>query len=344
MYRENNFDCLRLVAALAVLASHISPIHGSGARFGALGAFGVFVFFSISGYLVSASWERDPSLGRFLTRRVLRVLPALVAAIAFAAFIIGPAASRLSLREYFSHPQFFTYVRSVLLFPVTFSLPAVFESNPLPNVVNGSLATLPIEVAMYAAISLIGVLAVLLPKARLPVLCVCLALCWAVEIRGVSGTFLTMLSSEFVRCAACFFFGCILWHSRRHIGPLHGYWIPFTFLLYCLIHGFYGLWALLLLVPVITVSFANDSYPYINRLGKFGDISYGLYIYAFLIQQSLMHWFPQLGQVEFSVLSVVLSAAAGYASWHLLEHPVLRLKDRLGKKPSTTSSGDAVAQ
>lgn len=344
MYRTNNFDCLRLVAAFAVLASHISPIHGSVARLGVLGAFGVFVFFSISGYLVSASWERDPSLGRFVARRVLRILPALVAAIALAAFIIGPAASRLSLSEYFSHPQFFAYVRSVLLFPVTFSLPAVFESNPLPNVVNGSLATLPIEVTMYAAISLIGVLAMLLPKARGPVLCVCLTLCWAAEMRGVNGTFLTMLASEFVSCAACFFLGCLLWQFRRLTGSLKGYWIPCAIVLYWLINSSFELWALLLLVPVITVSFANDSYPYINRLGRFGDISYGLYIYAFLIQQSLMHWFPQLGQVEFSVLSVVLSAAAGYASWHLLEHPVLRLKDRLGKKPSTTSSGDAVAQ
>ncbi len=79
----NNFDGIRLLAALAVLVSHQfavsglpEPVFGS---FISLGSSGVVVFFVISGYLVTRSWLNDPSLLRFAARRLLRIWPGLAA-------------------------------------------------------------------------------------------------------------------------------------------------------------------------------------------------------------------------------------------------------------------------
>src|SRR5437660_7081331 len=77
-HRRNNFDALRLIAALSVVFSHSFLIaEGSEANEPfiwltgnqcILGLVGVFVFFVISGYLVTESWCRRPLPGRFLLR------------------------------------------------------------------------------------------------------------------------------------------------------------------------------------------------------------------------------------------------------------------------------------
>ncbi len=343
MYRLNNFDFLRLVAALAVLISHIPPLHGRSYGLSTLGAFGVFTFFAISGYLVSASWERDPSLYRFVTRRALRIVPALLAAVGISALIVGPLATRLTTSDYFEHPHFWSYVRSVFLYPVTFSLPAVFEKNPLPHVVNGSLYTLPIEVFMYGLLLVANATIARLTHMRVPVYAALLVACYGLELHHVEGLFLTMPLAELVRCASCFFAGCLMWHVRLRTHTLGWLWLPAIVLLAFARNTAIEIWALLWVVPICAVAFATASYAVVRRFGRWGDISYGLYIYAFPIQQSLMHWWPDLGLWSFSLLSVGLSMLAGIASWHLLEHPVLRLKDRLASRQVATTLAPSVS-
>jgi peptidoglycan/LPS O-acetylase OafA/YrhL len=89
--RENNFDLLRLVAAGLVLTSHSFPLTGRLEPLAphTLGTAGVEVFFAISGFLVTKSWLSEPSLGRFLRKRVLRILPGLAGAVAVTALAIG---------------------------------------------------------------------------------------------------------------------------------------------------------------------------------------------------------------------------------------------------------------
>src|SRR5688500_9554072 len=118
---RNNFDALRLAAALAVLVSHQflftgrpQPEVAPGVTLGILAG---MVFFSISGYLVSASWRHDPCLGRFLIRRGLRIVPGL-----FAAWLLMAA--------------------------IDVALPDGFTMNPVAEV-NGSLWTIPFEVQCY---------------------------------------------------------------------------------------------------------------------------------------------------------------------------------------------------
>ena len=107
MDRRNNFDALRLLAATAVIFSHAfllatgrqdsEPLMILTSGQAILGVVGVFVFFVISGYLVTQSWEQAPSLPRFAMKRALRIYPGLAVCILGLAFGLGPIVSSLPL-------------------------------------------------------------------------------------------------------------------------------------------------------------------------------------------------------------------------------------------------------
>jgi Acyltransferase family len=161
MRRDNNFDALRLLAAVAVLVSHAFLIaEGSEGREplmrltggeSKLGLVGVFIFFAISGFLVSESYEKTRSPLRCLAKRALRIFPGLFAALLVAAFVIGPLATRLPLADYLERQAVYSYVvGNTLLNLTTHELPGVlFVDNPVGLEVNASLWTLRYEFMMY---------------------------------------------------------------------------------------------------------------------------------------------------------------------------------------------------
>lgn len=106
----------------------------------AAGSIGRIYFFSISGYLIAQSWDNDPNPYRYITRRALRIFPALIANTVLTVFIIGPLFTSLSLSKYFSNSQTWGYFSNIFLYN-TYSLPGVFEHNTYPNAINGSLIT-----------------------------------------------------------------------------------------------------------------------------------------------------------------------------------------------------------
>src|SRR5947208_1034364 len=91
--RENNFEQLRLFAAVLVVYGHSYALTGAqapGFAANSVSTLGVKIFFCISGYLVAQSWIRDPSLPRYLTRRALRIFPALAVVVLVSTFLLGP--------------------------------------------------------------------------------------------------------------------------------------------------------------------------------------------------------------------------------------------------------------
>ena len=333
--RKNNFDVLRLVAAMAVLVSHswvlcghVEPVF-AGDTFGGLG---VTVFFAISGFLVARSWHLDARPVAFAVKRVLRLWPGLVAVLLLSAYVLGPAVTTLSLDDYFS-THVSSYVVSNVALQTTYTLPGVFHSNPFPDAVNGSLWTLPIEVKAYLLILVLGFTR-LLSRAWVVALVFAL-LVWVLVMpradrpRIVAHWLEGPIQTRFV----IVFVGAALLYALRDRIPLKGLialvaaaaaW--FTHSAGSGVHA--AVWGLT--IPYLVVFVAYRTPAALRKLTRPGDVSYGIYVWAFPVQQTIVHL---LGGSAAPVGLLALSAPVTYGialgSWRLVEAPALRLKQRL---------------
>jgi peptidoglycan/LPS O-acetylase OafA/YrhL len=164
--RDNHFNLIRLLAATAVLVSHSFPLalgkdsaepldDSTGYS---LGALAVYVFFGISGYMITRSFERSSDLWSFVAARIARIFPGLFVALVFTVAFIGPLATSVDFARYLSDLTVWSYVpRNLSLAFLQYDLPGVFRSNPYPGAVNGSLWTLFWEVACYGMVVVLGV-------------------------------------------------------------------------------------------------------------------------------------------------------------------------------------------
>ncbi len=161
LHKDNNLNLLRLMAALMVLYAHSFAFYGNAPTsflgLTSYGGLGIDIFFVISGYLIVKSWDFNPSAIDFLMKRSLRIFPALIVVTLISMFMLGPIFTTLSVKEYFTHPQFPSYFKNIILSPV-FYLPGVLEHAKVPNAVNGSLWSLPVEFFMYLVVMLLGLL------------------------------------------------------------------------------------------------------------------------------------------------------------------------------------------
>lgn len=147
--KENNFALLHFIGACMVIYGHQYTLMGSGAP-GLLGnpvsTLGVKMIFVITGFLITQSFLREQNLGQFLKRRLIRIYPALICCVVVCTLALS-LFSTLNLADYFR--WCWQYLLKNLALQPVYALPGVFENNPYPNAVNGSLWTLPVEVAMY---------------------------------------------------------------------------------------------------------------------------------------------------------------------------------------------------
>ncbi len=331
--RRNNFDALRIIAALAVLVSHAFPL-AQGIRWPQplevlsrrqtdLGSVAVLVFFVISGYLITQSFDRGPAAKRFLTARCLRIFPALFVAVMLTAVLLGPAVTSLSTQAYFADPASLSYVLgNASLLHMRYGLPGVFDKNPTPSVVNGSLWTLQYEFLMYLGVLALGKLKLLRPSVVLILLAAVLVLNW----RWVGGYYVSF-GAPFVAGAALY-----LWRDRI---PLDGRLAALSAvaLVASLLTGGFRL-AFMLFGAYLVIYLAMARSVRLPDLARRGDFSYGVYVFAYPAQQSVSYllgpsatWYANL----LVSLPVVLGLAA--LSWHCVERPALALK-RSTRRPA----------
>ena len=77
----------------------------------------------------------------------------------------------------------------------------------------------------------------------------------------------------------------------------------------------------------LTVGVGMTNHRACVRLHRWGDPSYGIYIFAFPVQQVLYHLGAARTPAAMFALAAPLAIAIGYLSWHLVERPALRLRD-----------------
>jgi len=345
----NNFDVLRLVAATMVLVSHSFPLSGHDEPFAAvlglsLGGLGVLMFFAISGFLIAKSWCSDPRWKAFFIKRALRIMPGLIVAGLVAALVIGPLFTDLSLGTYLTSAGIYEFLaRNSLLFTFDQTLPGVFTTNVYTGVVNGSLWTLPLEVCAYGLLATLGVLGLL----RRPWAVLALLAFLTVVTSPYSGVKLNVAASPggvdggqletgadlvaiFVASSALFLY--------RHWIPLHPALfvaVVASFLLSR--HTNLYVTVMIVAVPYAALFLAYWRPSRVRIVTRNGDLSYGIYIYAFPVQQAVAHlWDSDLHALTMIVVSLPVTYALAWLSWRLVESPALRFKPGRPSLPSST--------
>lgn len=331
LVHANNFDAIRLVAALLVLVSHQLFFLGKTQPLVAgrtLGDLGIFVFFIISGYLVAESWCRDPHFVRFAMRRFLRIWPALAAATVIIA-LVGALVTTLSPSEYF-HSDTLRFITHNLQLRIAYDLPGVFTSSPsgAMSAVNGSWWSIPLEMKCYLYLALLGLVG--LRRRWLVVFALMLVVIW--YIRTLPGhPKANALHNLRYLCIAFFMTGIC---ARQFMDVLLRFriaWLCVGVLLFIAAvasgTGDLALWVVL--APLVLVA-GSLSTPWVRAASRFGDLSYGIYIYAYFVQQlSVRYWPGPQSLVASTCVSAVIAAALAWCSWHAVEAPALGLKRKL---------------
>jgi peptidoglycan/LPS O-acetylase OafA/YrhL len=349
--RANNFDGLRFLAATLVIVSHsfvltgstFEPLATATGGYETLGGLGVAIFFVMSGFLITESWKQDPRPLAFFAKRILRIVPALAAAILFAALVLGPARSSLGPRRYFSAPATWDYLSGLSIFRIRYFLPGVFESNPFPRAVNGSLWTIPFEAGCYVAVGVLGWLGLFPRRFLLLLLLLGLILLdwrpWAIGSdlgRGLSGAWVR----SYARYASDFFAGALLCLMPQSVirSPALALVVLLAFL--SVLRTSFAPPIGHLAIPILVLFAGFIPIPALQGFGRFGDFSYGMYLYAFPIQQCLVEAVPAArAPAGLFALSLPLTLAMAAVSWHCLENPALRLKTRIPRPRAATLGG-----
>lgn len=338
----SSFDAIRLIAAFAVLVSHhFGLVRGEQPLvpgFGSLGVFAVTVFFVISGYFVALSWDREPDPVRYWKKRALRILPALVVVVGISILIIGPAETNLSLGDYATNAATWSYWRNaVLVLGIQFDLPGVFTAKPM-SAVNLSLWSLPIELIMYVSIVIAGIALRRFSRWAYPVLATIFALAWWIIPGDQFGTTLQTLNLGvfFLAGAAIYSFGLL-----RRITPSFLAVCVVVVVLAAALDGPQTKLLLWIFFPMVVLGLGALPSALGKRVAAMGDISYGVYLWAFPIQQIVIaHLLGLVGFWVSMLLAAIVTTALALASWHLVERPALRLRDRGNTRPETVPADE----
>ena len=337
--RDNNFNLLRLVAALAVLVTHSFALAiGTGAAepfrdsLGmTMGSIAVDVFFVTSGFLVTGSLLARQNAREFLWARFLRVFPALLVMLLLTVFGLGPFLTSWPLAAYFTDAGTYGYLAkcATLVSGVWYNLPGVFDDNPFKHAVNGSLWSLPYEIRMYAIVLLVWLVCRHTQRAgdrafSITIVSAALAAGLFVLVRHIEG----LPADQFVTLFFMFFSGAGLYVLKEHVVLSHSYfWLYAIALLSSVLVSprVFGV------VYLLTIAYAVLYLAYIpsgpvRAYNRVGDYSYGVYIYAFPVQQSVVALIPGVSVFMLFLISACLTLVCAMLSWHCIERRALAFK------------------
>ncbi|HEY5851863.1 MAG TPA: acyltransferase [Lysobacter sp.] len=341
--RRDNFHFVRLLAASAVLFSHQFAFERLPEplvlKYQTLGGFGVLVFFAISGFLVAQSWERDPNLLRFAQRRLLRIWPGMICTILLCGLVLGPIVTTVPVSQYFADPTTHRFFGG-LVFMIQPFLPGVFPDSLVAGVPNGVLWTIPLELRCYLYLSIFGMLGIL--RYRWIVLGGLLAV--SVFYYGIYGAearfdqtyqhWYELQYATFFFSGACIYYFRDAWNTRTRKLAL---FVAASIVGVVLAKQGHELIAAFVMVPTLTILFGTESFPVLRDFDRFGDLSFGIYIYAFPIQQTIVWLMPGAGILVHLAIAVPLTLVLAYASWHLVEKLALQYKPRTPRSLSVSA-------
>jgi peptidoglycan/LPS O-acetylase OafA/YrhL len=334
---NNSFGLVRLLAAMSVVISHgwvvtggahaIEPLEAYTGY--PLGAHAVHVFFTVSGLLVAASFDRRPSIAAFGAARFFRIYPGLLAATIGVFLVCAFVASNAGFADIIKGSIIGYFAKTLIGLAGSGAIPGVFESLPYAGGVNVPLWTLKYEVLCYISLALIMAL---IARTRLVS-----PLVAAGGIIAVSGAWLLQgkayddanFFDHIARFSFAFWVGVAAWHLRSRI-PLRV--VILAALLALSVCSIYFQLptvphTLMLLSGYLAVFVAQYRYGALSAFTDSNDLSYGVYIYGWPVQQMLLMAVPAISGLANGLAALLLVLPLSYLSWRFIEKPALRLKD-----------------
>ncbi|HDG0627088.1 TPA: acyltransferase [Serratia marcescens] len=338
---NNNLDLVRILCAYFVIYAHafvLSPSEGSNdilykiTLLGhiSFGGLAVKTFFLISGLLVTNSLLANGRIINYVSSRFLRVFPAYALTVIISALIISPWLSTLSPSDYFTSSDVWSYVVKTLKLDVQYHLPGVFSSNA-SNAVNGSLWTIPMEVKAYSYLLLIYLVSLIFgPYKKLFIAFISIVI--LVEpFTPLKGHLIVKSDSPSIYLLYPFFaIGCLLaiLKDRATTRDLLATAI-IALLAFFIVDDEIGKTALFYVFSSILLLYCAST-PYMKRLRIKNDISYGIYLWAFPIQQVIASIFVASPYINM-LISMIASSIFAYLSFKWIESPAMKINKRLQK-------------
>lgn len=339
--RNNNLDILRFFAAVLVIFSHSFPLFlGNDMKEPlmiisrgkmSLGGFAVGIFFLISGFLIFMSFDRSKSIMSYLKKRILRIFPGLIVSVVVTIIVIGIWVSDLSLIDYFSRIDTYKYLINIsLIFSSGSTLNGAFSSNVYANVVNGSLWTLKFEFLLYLFIVVLSWLKFLTPKGiKYTMICFFVTNAFLVILQELINPNFPLQDTilNFVNLGQYFLVGMFFYIYRGKITfTTKRVFISSLLLIFGMLSGYPSIF--LAIFGGYLIFYIGFILPhYSGVITKHGDFSYGLYIYAFPIQQMVYYFLKdKLTFFENFMFVFILTFSVSILSWFFVEKPALKFK------------------
>lgn len=337
--QQNNWNLVRLICAILVIYGHSFILfHNPGStdwiqshiakNITYSGQIAVIIFFFVSGLLITNSIQRLKSIAVYALHRFFRIFPGLIMCLSITVFMVIPLIThtfqiKSSVKYLFLNGSLLTNV---------YPLGSAFLHNPYASVVNGSLWTLPNEVRCYCVILFLAILTNFIDKRKLITinLIVLFYLIYDPELVPLIGSNpATSGNSLYVINSIFFFLGSLA--MLTHLGRLRNYLLLFFS------YSFYLAWVmnperhLLFFVSVVLFASYLTSSRWFKRIRIAADLSYGVYLYGFLVEQTISYLFPTTTPFVGFIASTGLSLILGYISWFAIEKRAINFSKKYGK-------------
>lgn len=338
---QNSFGLVRLAAAIAVVISHAYLLTGGALTSEPLsvttdyplGAHAVHVFFALSGFLIAMSWHNKPDLFHFLAGRFLRLFPALL--IVTLAVVVTGSVLMQSISPFlyaFSPEVIFFFVRTVLLLDGGGQLPSIFPQDESSGAILATVWTLRYEVICYLSIPLLALLSLGNKRAGMFMVAGVIIVSAALLTMRDNGYHEAALIDHLARFFFAFYLGVAAWMLRKHL-PLNG----FLALTLCLIAYFTLGSAISKHMEILALAYATfwlGSFRLgaLTSLTNSEDLSYGVYLMGYPVQQALLASFPEnQSPIANAALTLLLVVPVALLSWRIIERPALVYRGALAK-------------
>ena len=279
------------------------------------------------------SLGRSNSLKEYFLKRFLRIYPALVGVLILTE-ILGMGVYNGSLLTYWSSLSTWTYVPfNLSLFKLQYSIAGIFDDNPFKSVINGSLCTLPYEMLFYILLSVLFYCSSKVQKMGILAFAFCIVMLLKIFVHPY---LMNHGYPFFLRRGVDYSGGFIAGALLALVGIER---IKYKYILLSVLILVWGIsvffhfyiWAQYFVLPATVILIGTSSAPILKNIKtRIGDTSYGIYIYAFPVQQTLEHFF-RLSYIPLMVLGTLCTLPLAFLSWHLIEKRALALKQYVTK-------------